>query len=121
MTAERILYHASAHDWGSLREGDTVTLIPGSQNAQGVGVYFSSGEPDVRASDSVHARGLSALFKVRFAGAHSARRNWYVSKGARDRKKGRPQTWHSQGKGVLVTIIKASGSEVEGLGELVVV
>lgn len=114
----RTLYHASAHDWGNLTAGDVVILKPGTQNAQGVGVYFSAGLPDIRASDSVHEKGLQALFRVAISGESALRRNWYVSKGGRDRKKGRPQTWHSSGKHVRLTITEVDGRNISATGEL---
>ena len=61
-----------------------------------VGVYFSEGTPDVRASDSV--------FRVRI----DTDRSWWRSKGGKDAKKGRPRTWHSNGACPSVSLLRAN-------------
>ena len=99
---ERTLFHATSFGgFSNLQPGDEVTLVPGKQNAQGVGVYFSEGEPDVRASDSVFEGGLVAIFKVEIC----TDRSWYKSKGGMDRVKSRPKTWHSNNKDVRLSIL----------------
>ena len=110
----RRLFHASSFQgFRSLRAGDVVTLRPGKQNAQGVGVYLSAGAPDVRASDSVHEAGLAVVFDL----SVDTDKSWYASKNSADRKKGRPKTWHTQGRDLSVRI--DSVQIVDGVRHLV--
>lgn len=115
---ERTLFHATAQHF-DVRVGTEITLHPGKQNAQGVGVYFSQGEPDVRASDSVWENGLAWVFQVTFKGESSLGKNWWRSKGCRDRAKNRPKTFHSQGRNVRLVVEKVIGNSVLCAGELV--
>lgn len=102
---QRNLFHATSFQgFKSLEIGAVVTLRPGSQNAQGLGVYFSESSPDIRASDSVHYDGLAAIFDVSI----ETNKTWYSSKNCRDRAKGRPKTWHSTGRKVQLSVIEKS-------------
>lgn len=113
----RTLCHASAHDF-SPAVGDVIILRPGKQNAQGIGVYFSEGAPDVRASDScLLAGGVKTQFWVEVEATRTG--VWWYSKGCRDKAKGRPKTWHSNGRCVKITIDAIDGINVYGRGELV--
>jgi len=108
--AKKVLYHASA--WPRLRHaqpGQTITLRPGAQNAQGLGVYFSEGRPDVRAADSVRLAGLSCVLRLEGVNSH---KGWYRSKPSNDKKKGRPRTWHSMGKAVKAEVLANDGNTV---------
>ena len=78
-----------------------IILTPGKQAAQGVGVYCSLGRPDLRASDSCYENGMKTMFCLKI---YEPKRLWYTSKGGRDRKKARPQTWHTKGKNLSVHI-----------------
>jgi len=117
--AKKVLYHASA--WAGLRDaqpGQEITLRPGHQCAQGLGVYFSEGQPDVRAADSVRLAGLSCILCLEGVNSH---KGWYRSKPSNDRKKGRPRTWHSMGKAVKAEVLANDGNVVvakfKGFGE----
>ena len=100
----RTLYHASSfRGFANLNVGDVVELRPGTQCAQGAGVYFSEGTPDVRASDSVAMDGLACIFQVII----DTDRTWWKSKGGKDAKKGRPRTWHSNGSRVRLVVESA--------------
>ena len=107
---KRVLYHASV--WAGLREvqpGQEITLRPGTQNAQGLGVYFSEGRPDARAADSVRLAGLSCILCLEGVNSH---KGWYRSKPSNDKKKGRPRTWHSMGNAVKAEVLANDGSIV---------
>ena len=56
-TARLRIYHVSG--WGllaSLRAGDAFELVPGSQHAEGPGVYFSEGAPRLTAAEGAAGR-----------------------------------------------------------------
>jgi hypothetical protein len=109
---ERTLFHSSSHLFGEAAQGAVITLNPGTQNAQGSGVYCSLGSPDVRASDSVYAHGLKTMFVLTVA---DSKKYWYQSKGCRDRKKSRPQTWHTKGASLQV-IVEAVSTVTDSFG-----
>ena len=94
----RTLIHASSHPF----RGDeaAITLRPGTQGAQGAGVYLSEGEADIRASDSCVLNGLRCVFVLEC----DTNKEWYRSKNSADRKKGRPKTWHTNGANLRVTV-----------------
>lgn len=113
----RRLCHASAHEFRA-QVGQEIVLRPGTQNAQGVGVYFAEGVPDVRASDSCEAHGVKTIFHVDFQCA-TRNSDWFQSKGCRDRAKSRPRTWHSNGRQVRIVVTAVDGIHVYGVGERV--
>ena len=111
------LYHATSFPFNP-KEGEEIILYPGTQNAQGIGVYFSEGEPDVRASDSVHLNGLAFIFVVDFDKSERKSDLWYRSKRSNDKRKGRPRTWHSKGRPVKITVNSVDGIFIYGRGEV---
>lgn len=113
----RKFYHCSSHDFAA-KVGDTIILHPGKQNAQGVGVYFSEGVADERASDSCYENGGSKTVFILDVEA-SCSGPWWSSKNSRDKKKNRPKTWHSNGANVKVTVTRVDGKFVYGHGERV--
>lgn len=107
------IYHCTS--WNvpvNANPGDQFTLVPGRQNAQGVGVYFSEGTLRVSAAEG--ARGATAIVAVSLVpqeGTWSA--DWFRSKNGVDRKQGTTKTWHSLGKSV--TCIVTGISELQGI------
>lgn len=106
------LFHCSSFHF-NLNVGDSVVLHPGTQCAQGRGVYFSEGEPDERASDSCYEAGESRTIFVLDVEA-STSRGWWRSKPSMDKRKGRPPTWHSGGADILVCVTGVHGKTVYG-------
>jgi hypothetical protein len=87
------LYHVSGWDLlSTIKEGETFTLLPGPQGAEGKGVYFSEEEPRPTAAEGAQNR-ITAVVVV-FAGS----KGWWLSKSAKARKFEKPRTWHTQGK-----------------------
>lgn len=109
-----ILVHASTWEV-SPAVGDELTLRIGRQGAQGAGVYFALNALDVRASDSCQLHGLKRVFRV--SAQEAQVRDWYRSKASRDAKKGRPQTWHSNGSDVRIRVcaISADGVTIDAI------
>lgn len=95
------LYHCTNwQELASANVGDTFTLRPGTQNAEGVGVYFSEGTPRPEASDGSVRHGLAAIIEIEA----SSPDGWWRSKGGKARKFGKARTWHSAGKRVCCTV-----------------
>ena len=97
------LYHLSSwKNLAALKVGDTFTLTPGPQGAEGNGVYFSENEPRVLSSaDGVVRSGeLSAVIEIPV----DSPKGWWRSKGSMVRKFGRPRTWHTDNKRMKCTI-----------------
>ena len=111
---KRLLCHCSSYPF-NVKEGDEIILIPGIQNAQGVGVYLSEGTPDERASDSCYEAGGS---KTVFFLEAETNKQWWKSKGSTDVRKGRPRTWHTNGHNLVVTVHKVDGKNVYGSAKL---
>jgi len=107
------LYHRSG--WTALataEAGDTFSLAPGPQGAEGVGVYFSEGSP-VRLSTAEGSRsGQTALIAM----PAPARAGWWLSKGNKT-KFGKPRTWHTDGKTLAVVVrhVETDGTGVRVL------
>lgn len=99
------LFHVSGwQHLATLRVGDSFTLIPGPQHAEGVGVYFSESAP-VPTSTAEGARtGVSAVVQI----TTSSSVGWWRTKASLARKFGRPRTWHSDGKQVLCRVVAVS-------------
>lgn len=106
------LYHASI--WSALASapvGACVVLRPGTQGAEGAGVYFAEGMPRPSASDSCHlARGIAAIVAI---SAPEDGAGWWRTKAGLARKFGRPRSWHSQGKSISLRVL--SRLEHEGI------
>ena len=111
---KRLLCHCSSHPFNA-KEGDEIILIPGRQNAQGVGVYLSEDVPDERASDSCYEAGGS---KTVFFLEAETNKQWWKSKGSADVRKGRPRTWHTNGHDLIVTVHKVDGKNIYGSAKL---
>ena len=95
-----VIYHVSGWTYlQNVRPGDTFTLKPGPQHAEGLGVYFSEGEPRLTAAEGARRDGVAAIVVLFRTGA-----NWWRSKTSVARKYGRPITWHSNGFPVTVRV-----------------
>lgn len=95
-----ILFHLSGWDkLATIQKGETFTLRPGTQNAEGVGVYFSEGEPRLSAAEGCHGSPV-ALIVIEAAEDNG----WWQSKAAKAKKFGKPRTWHSDKKHVQCCI-----------------
>jgi hypothetical protein len=102
------LFHVSA--WGALSDaqaGETFILRPGTQNAEGVGVYFSESAPRLTAAEGAGRSGLAAIIQI----CATEPDGWWRSKGGKARKFGKPRTWHSDKKQVQITVISIGNSE----------
>lgn len=101
------LYHASSWEaLASLNKDDTFTLIPGSQCAEGQGVYFSEGAERVSASDSVYSSGTHSATVVLEVCCATG---WWRSKKSALKKKGRTRTWHSSSKSIECRVARREG------------
>lgn len=100
------LFHVSG--WAELADatiGTEFVLRPGSQCAEGVGVYFSEGAPRISAAEGAHMA-PSAMICIEA----SDTAGWWQSKGAKAKKFGKPRTWHSDTKHILCTVQNISES-----------
>lgn len=105
------IYHISSWDLlSSLEEGDTFTLKPGTQNAEGIGVYFSQGEVRPTAAEGAHLRGISAVVEISPENSSS----FWRTKSSIARKRGRPRTWHTQGKSVRCEVAERKEISING-------
>jgi hypothetical protein len=96
------LYHVS--NWTVLAHanvGDEFTLRPGMQCAEGLGVYFSEGEPSMQAADGVRYAVPVAIIEIEAI----SNSGWWQSKAAKARKFGKARTWHSDLKDIECRVI----------------
>lgn len=101
-----LLYHVSSLHWSGETE---ITLRPGSQGAEGAGVYFSEGEPRFSAAEGSR-QGIGAIFMIRPVSS----KGWWRSKGSAFKKHGRPRTWHTLGTSITLTGLHQIG-EINGI------
>ncbi len=99
------LYHISG--WQHLKSvqvGETFLLRPGTQNAEGLGVYFSEGAPRAQScAEGTREHGVSGVVVIDAALNDTS---WYRSKGAKARKTGKARTWHTNGKNIECRVEK---------------
>ena len=96
------LYHVTGHrPFAFLKVGDVVTLIPGPQCAEGIGVYFSEGSPRPSAADGAIQNGPQATFAIDIEDDGL----WWKTKAWRSRKLGKPRTWHTNGRAITLEIL----------------
>ena len=98
------LYHVSRLSWAGENK---ITLVPGTQCAEGMGVYFSEGEPRLSAAEGARhgAGGIFCLDVEVSAG-------WWRSKRCNCRR--RPRTWRTEGTNItLINLIQVG--EINGL------
>lgn len=103
------LFHKSGwQHLGTLDVGDTFTLRPGTQCAEGVGVYFAEGVA-VRDSTAEGTHTAASITCVVIEVADSlAPVAWWRSKAAKARKFKKPRTWHSNGAHIACTVERVS-------------
>ena len=110
------LYHISG--WGELSDakvGDTFTLKPGRQNAEGLGVYFSEGAPvKVTTAEGTAQSGATAVVETEVSGTAG----WWRTKPSIARKFNRPITWHTDGKSLSCKVESVGTVPVSGAGSL---
>lgn len=103
------LFHVSG--WDALQSasvGTSFVLRPGTQCAEGVGVYFSEGLPRLSAAEGAHGkpRAIITIEPVSVSG-------WWQSKGAKAKKFGKPRTWHSENKHIECHVVTIEPMEME--------
>ena len=101
------IYHVSSLVYNG---EETITLVPGSQGAEGKGVYFSESRPRFSAAEGARRLGYHSIFVLH----PSTPKGWWRTKNCHVRKFGRPRTWHSEGKVVRLSQLRQIG-EVEGI------
>jgi hypothetical protein len=97
------LYHRSSMPTlKNIGTGDTFTLAPGPQGAEGKGAYFSQGTP-VRPTTAEGTRetGQTAVIVMQTP----SREGWYVSKLGKTQKFGKPRTWHTDNKNLDLRVV----------------
>jgi len=99
------LYHIT--NWENIpkKVGDSFTLKPGTQCAEGMGVYFSDGEPRPDTADGTYMGSCAAVICITAAGNEG----WWKTKNSICRKYNRPRTYHSQAKKIKCLILKKEG------------
>jgi hypothetical protein len=102
-----MLYHYSTHPvLATASAGDTFTLRPGAQGAEGLGVYFAE-RPRLQAADAI-ASGVPCTGCV-VIDRPAAQAGWFVTKLSLARKFGRPRTWHTCGRSLTLTVVSVEG------------
>lgn len=100
--APAVLWHASAWaDLAAAHPGDEFTLRPGPQAVEGRGVYFSEGVPRPSAAEGA---GGAPTVLVRIDAPSGF--GWWRTKPGVARKAGRPRTWHSDGKSIVLLVLE---------------
>jgi len=100
------LYHVSG--WGKLSSaspGDTFTLRPGPQGAEGKGVYFSEEKPRFSAAEGSKG-GVTGVVVIP---CPESAKGWSRTKNSICRKHGRPRTWHTKGREITLRVCQVSG------------
>lgn len=106
------LYHVSAwSDLATKNVGEKFVLKPGTQNAEGVGVYFAEGVPSVKAADGVRFAQPTAIIAI----DANDNAGWWQSKASKARKFGKPRTWHSSNKYIVAQVKRVETINLDGL------
>lgn len=98
-----VLYHVTAwKDVVNLNIGDKFILIPGPQQVEGKGVYFSEDFPRFTAAEGSKNKPTAIIAII-----PEYDKQWWKTKSSIARKYSRPITWHSNGANVecLITDI----------------
>jgi hypothetical protein len=104
------LYHVST--WpllANVQPGDQFVLVPGKNNAEGIGVYFAEAQERVSAADAVHAGGQHTATVI-ISTENSV--GWWRSKKSSLKKRGRARTWHSAQKAITCQVISIKEKEL---------
>lgn len=105
------LYHVTG--WDEILDldvGDAFTLVPGSQNSQGVGVYFSEEFPRFSAAEGSKGKPKGI---IHIKGGLQTE-GWYRSKSAFSKKFGYPRTRHTNGQDITLRVISKATKEIDG-------
>ena len=104
------LFHISTHP--ALKKatlGTEFTLNPGLHCAEGVGVYFSEGRPVAETTaEGTRSNPITGIVAIE----PGAPANWWRSKAAKARKFGKPRTWHTAGKSIVLKVSAIDGQFV---------
>lgn len=96
-----LLYHVTGWErLANIGVGETFTLHPGTQGAEGKGVYFSESAPRISAAEGCRGN-PTAIVEIE---APRASARWWRTKPGIARKFGRPITWHSAGRSVHLRV-----------------
>lgn len=100
-----LAYHVSGWaDLASAQCGTEFTLRPGTQCAEGLGVYFSETAPRVSAAEGC-CNNPTAIIVIEVESSVG----WWRTKPGIARKFGRPITWHTDGKSVTCKVEAVEG------------
>lgn len=105
------LYHRTG--WSiplDARPGESFTLVPGGQCAEGKGVYFA--ETPVRPQTAEGCRQAVRVGLVKIALPPELQAGWWKSKSIKTRRFGKPRTWHTYGRSITLTVTSTDGSEI---------
>lgn len=110
------LYHITGwRDLAKKEPGDTFTLKPGQQHAEGPGVYFSQDVPvKVTTAEGTAQSGAAAVVETEAFNAAG----WWRTKPSIARKFNRPITWHTDGKPLSCEVQDVGEIPVTGAGTL---
>ena len=110
------LYHITGwRDLAKKDPGDTFTLKPGQQHAEGPGVYFSQDVPvKVTTAEGTAQSGAAAVVETEASSAAG----WWRTKPSIARKFNRPITWHTDGKSLSCEVQDVGEIPVTGSGTL---
>ena len=110
------LYHITGwRDLAKKEPGDTFTLKPGQQHAEGPGVYFSQDVPvKVTTAEGTAQSGAAAVVETEASSAAG----WWRTKPSIARKFNRPITWHTDGKPLSCEVQDVGEIPVTGAGTL---
>ena len=94
------LYHVTSY--ADVLTEDSFILRPGTQNAEGVGVYFSESQPRLTAAEGAQRLGITAIICIHADDDDG----WWQSKGAKAKKFGKPRTWHTANKSLRCVVVQ---------------
>ena len=97
-----MLYHITTHpNVANATVGTEFTLKPGRHCAEGVGVYFSEGHPVVETTaEGTRNNPITGIVVIE----PDTPSNWWRSKSAKSKKFGKPRTWHTAGKSMVLKV-----------------
>lgn len=105
-----LLYHFSSHPaLVSASVGSEFRLDPGTQNAEGLGVYFAE-SPRKGASDALVTGGKSCTGCV-VIDRPATKSGWWVTSAAVARKKNRAKSWHTAGSSLILRVTRIESGE----------
>ncbi len=106
------IFHITSWEKIPRETGVQIRLRPGTQCAEGIGVYFSEGTPRLKSADGCVNKTPSAIIKI--VTEKSQLCSWWKSKGNKA-KFGKPRTWHTNSNKELVLRIESSNDTWNGI------